>query len=183
MNDIFVTETLKTPTSPVEQKEEIDQMNALLKVSEENIQKAGRLLEKYRKQKTELDVTLRPCAYSQTQTEEFQELKNETLDNENDHHVTSEAMRQCLKINSSTQTTTDKNVQTDENVNLKSHYYFKDVYKKYSNFDLSSLDQFSRQQKQHQQTCRPTSANSDLTNPRNSTLNSLLMNNNDQGKN
>lgn len=119
-------------------------LNALLKESKENIQKASKLLEKYHKEKTELGAASKD--FASTQTDALGPSRTENIEDDVDDQLeilnsVSEELNRCLKVDSGVQTITDKHVQTNEHFNWKSHQYFKGIYKTYSHLNYGDLDQ------------------------------------------
>lgn len=124
--------------------DKISILNALLKESKESIQKASKLLEKYHKKKAEMGAASTDFAATQTDALELSKIENIDIDADDQLEIlnsVSEDLNRCLKIDSGVQTVTDKNVQTNENFNWKSHHYFKGIYKTYSHLNYGDLDQ------------------------------------------
>lgn len=134
--------------------EKISQTNALIKVSVDNIQKAGKLLEKYCKEKASMGnvaATQTDTRASPQNQQIIEQVINksesaEIIENKSSMVVSEGSPMGCTKVDSSAQTINDKNVQTNENYNWKARHYFSDIFKNYSHLNFGDLDQTPRKQ-------------------------------------
>ena len=144
-----------------EKVEEIDdgmnEMREVIKMSEENIQRAGMMLHKYQ-QSNEPHTSLPAefsdkediCEKSVKAVQDFKAASTQFSHQEIQTHADvieidsnfkslprdlSERNQRKETVDSCAQTSEDKIVQTDENLNWKSNQYFGSIYEKYSNFN------------------------------------------------
>lgn len=121
----------------------VNDMKTIIKQSEDNIKRAGILLEKYRV--PSIDVALQVPSTPQISTESKVNEEIQTEEPEMELCQSYEKFTDGLKttvehqklntVDFCGQTIDEKNVQTDGNLNWKSQLYFGSVFEKYSNFE------------------------------------------------
>lgn len=180
IEDTFETNVGAEPTAEINENErEIDdgmnEMRAVIEMSEENIKRAGRLLEKYKAphELTSIKTSLirKSAASSSGEVSSFefkphekskdvkvneekseatffhQEIQTSVALELNEHNPTTfkvslpEKSQRNVTVEACAQTSEDKIVQTDGNLNWKSQQYFGSVYEKYSNFNHINFNQ------------------------------------------
>lgn len=187
----LIEETFQ-PTQPAaadvnENEKEIDddgmkQMREIIKMSEENIKRAGILLQKYQKNdepssnKIETKISTRHSAIlieaSETEKDEkstkviVPSVNRDVQGNNDDMQEISNSYQTRTNestsskketVDSCVQTAEDKNIQTDGNLNWKSRQYFGNVYEKFSNFNHIKFDQSPLPSARHNPYCSPLS--------------------------
>jgi hypothetical protein len=124
----------------------MEQMREIIKMSEENIKRAGLLLQKYqRSDEIEPEVSKRQSTIQSDEPKSDEKtanvLKDEQANEINQTRRTDLAATKKETVESSVQTAEDKNIQTAGNLNWKSRQYFGNVYDHFSNFNHIKFNQ------------------------------------------